>query len=184
MKKYPYIFSLSTIGLIHHYNSDYLFNRTRTDFTGDGGTGKSMIADILQLIFVGSSAFSSASEPLNDGPRTPGGMVLVNQTKGYSGKGYAFLNVAVAEGQYFVIGAYIEGTTNQYKPFLIHSGFDSDQPKPNQRPILYQELLKEGQILPVEDLITFLSAYDLTCETFGISNYHKILCEQKIIPFD
>jgi hypothetical protein len=185
MKSYPYIYSLSTIGLIHHYNSDYLFNRTRTDFTGDGGTGKSMIADFLQLIFVGAAAFESASEPLNnDQPRTPSGMVLVNQSKGYSGKGYAFLNVAVAEHQYLVIGVYIEGTTNQTRPFLIHSGYDSEQPAPNKRVILHQHLLREEQILPVEDLIPYLSGFDLTCVTFGISSFHKVLFEQRIIPFD
>ena len=62
MKSYPYIHSLSTIGLIHHYNNDYVFNRFRTDFTGDSGTGKSMIADLLQLIFVGSNQFEAATE--------------------------------------------------------------------------------------------------------------------------
>lgn len=50
MKNYPRIYSLSTLGLIHHYENDYLFHNMRTDFVGDSGSGKSIIADLLQLI--------------------------------------------------------------------------------------------------------------------------------------
>lgn len=49
MKNYPRIYSLSTLGLIHHYENDYLFHNMRTDFVGDSGSGKSIIADLLQL---------------------------------------------------------------------------------------------------------------------------------------
>ena len=45
MKNYPRIYSLSTLGLIHHYENDYLFHNMRTDFVGDSGSGKSIIAD-------------------------------------------------------------------------------------------------------------------------------------------
>ncbi len=57
MKNYPRIYSLSTLGLIHHYENDYLFHNMRTDFVGDSGSGKSIIADLLQLIFVASEMF-------------------------------------------------------------------------------------------------------------------------------
>ena len=50
MKSYPRIYGLSTLGLIHHQEFDYLFHPMRTDFNGDSGTGKSMIADLLQLL--------------------------------------------------------------------------------------------------------------------------------------
>ena len=43
MKNYPRIYSLSTLGLIHHYENDYLFHNMRTDFVGDSGSGKSML---------------------------------------------------------------------------------------------------------------------------------------------
>lgn len=55
MKKYPRIYSLSTIGIIHHQKNDYIFHPYCTDFIGDSDSGKSIIADLLQLIFVGSS---------------------------------------------------------------------------------------------------------------------------------
>ena len=52
-KKFPRIYSLSTVGIRNHYNSDYRFHPFRTDFAGDSGVGKSIIADVLQLILVG-----------------------------------------------------------------------------------------------------------------------------------
>ena len=66
MKNYPRIHSLSTIGLIHHQENDYEFHPTRTDFMGDSASGKSIIADLLQLIFVGSTAFKSATATLKE----------------------------------------------------------------------------------------------------------------------
>ena len=47
-KNFPRIYSLSTVGIRNHYNSDYRFHPFRTDFVGDSGVGKSIIADVLQ----------------------------------------------------------------------------------------------------------------------------------------
>lgn len=63
MKQYPRIFSLSTVGIIYHNNCDYLLHPLRTDFTGGSGSGKSVIADLLQLIFVAKRNFGSR-EPM------------------------------------------------------------------------------------------------------------------------
>ncbi|RBW59537.1 hypothetical protein DS884_07325 [Tenacibaculum sp. E3R01] len=52
MIKYPRIYSISTVGVIMHYNQDYLLHPIRTDFTGKNGIGKSLIADLLQILFV------------------------------------------------------------------------------------------------------------------------------------
>ena len=38
MKKYPRIYSLSTIGIIHHQKNDYIFHPYCTDFIGDSET--------------------------------------------------------------------------------------------------------------------------------------------------
>lgn len=59
---YPRIYSLSTIGIKQHFNADYLFHPYRTDFSGESGSGKSMIADMIQLILVGSNEFKSATQ--------------------------------------------------------------------------------------------------------------------------
>jgi len=105
MKQYPRIYSLSTVGLIHHQEFDYLFHPFRTDFVGESGSGKSMIADLIQLIFVGSDAFESATKAT--GKREPDGMVL---TQGGNIKvtGYAFLNIEMKPGKYIVVGCCIE----------------------------------------------------------------------------
>lgn len=183
MKNYPYIHSLSTVGLIHHYNRDYIFNRTRTDFTGDSGTGKSMIADLLQLVFVGSSVFEAATASIDE-KRTPKGMVLYDKTKGFGGKGYAFLNIAIEEQQYLVIGIYLEQSTNAARPFVIHKGYDLDNPTYLNNTLLHEQFLHNENILPIGDLKEYLKKVDHNCEPLQLSNYHKFLYNQEILPFD
>ena len=183
MKSYPYIYSLSTVGLIHHYNNDYLFNRVRTDFTGDSGTGKSMIADLLQLIFVGSTDFEAATESIDE-KRRPKGMVLTDRKRGLSGKGYAFLNIALELQQYLVIGVYLEQSTNQARPFIIFQGYDSENPEFMQRPLSHTAFLDMPNILSLEDLKKDLTTKGLNCEVTNLNAYHRFLYQQQILPFD
>ncbi len=183
MKKYPYIYSLSTIGLIHHYNNDYLFNRVRTDFTGDSGTGKSIIADLLQLIFVGSSVFVAATQAIDEKRETKG-LVLYDKKRGHGGKGYTFLNIAVDEGQYLVIGMYMEQSTNFAKPFIVHKGYNIEKPTYLEAPILHEEFLELQTILPIEGLKEHLKKKKYNCEPLQTTFYHKFLFTQKILPFD
>ena len=71
---YPRIYSLSTIGIKQHYNADYLFHNNRTDFSGESGSGKSMVSDMIQLILIGSANFESSTD--GNKPREVKGMVL------------------------------------------------------------------------------------------------------------
>lgn len=183
MKNYPYVHSLSTIGLIHHYNNDYLFNRTRTDFTGDSGTGKSMIADLLQLIFVGSSEFEAATESIDE-KRRPKGMVLSDKKRGLSGKGYAFINIAIEKEEFLIIGMYLEHSTNYARPFIVHKGYDLENPDHLGSPVLHETFLKEDSILPIEDLKEHLKGIELNCETLQLSAYHRFLFNQEILPIN
>ena len=183
MKNYPYIHSLSTIGLLHHYNNDYIFNRFRTDFTGDSGTGKSMIADLLQLIFIGSYYFEAATESIEE-KRKPSGMVLNDKSKGLGGKGYAFLNVAIDKDQYLIIGMYLENSTNATRSFIIHQGYNIENPTLITKPIYHKEFFNNKRILPIEDLKGFLKDKNLNLEILQISNYHKFLFDNEIIAFD
>lgn len=183
MKNYSYIHSISTIGLIHHYNNDYIFNRFRTDFTGDSGTGKSMIADLLQLIFVGSYYFEAATESIEE-KRKPSGMVLNDKSKGLGGKAYAFLNVAIDKDQYLIIGVYLENSTNTTRSFIIHQGYDIENPTLISKLIYHQDLLKNQRILPIEELKGFLKEKNLNLEILQISNYHKFLFDNEILAFD
>ena len=106
MKNYPRIYSLSTLGLIHHYENDYLFHNMRTDFVGDSGSGKSIIADLLQLIFAGSEMFESATRTMDE-KRELDGLVLRTPHKGID-IGYTFLNIEIQSRHYIVIGCYLE----------------------------------------------------------------------------
>ena len=114
MKNYPRIYSLSTLGLIHHYENDYLFHNMRTDFVGDSGSGKSIIADLLQLIFVGSEMFESATRTMDE-KRELDGLVLRTPHKGID-IGYAFLNIEIQSRHYIVIGCYLESNSKRTKP--------------------------------------------------------------------
>ncbi len=52
MKKKSLIHSIGTVGIRKHFNQDYLFHFLRTDFVGGNGIGKSIIANLIQLIFI------------------------------------------------------------------------------------------------------------------------------------
>ena len=125
MKKYPRIYSLSTIGIIHHQKNDYIFHPYCTDFIGDSDSGKSIIADLLQLIFVGSSVFRSANIPVKD-RREPDGLVLRSPGKSLD-YGYAFVNIEIANGQFVTVSAYLESTSKATRPFIVQAGLTIEQ---------------------------------------------------------
>nr|BFF36943.1 hypothetical protein BACT7_18050 [Tenacibaculum mesophilum] len=185
MKEYPRIKRLSTIGIVHHQNFDYEFNSFRTDFVGEGGAGKSMVADILQLICVGAKAFHSPTK--STGPRKPHTMVLKTDGRG-TDMGYAFLNIEKAENQFVVIGIYLEssGTSNM---FIIQNGNDfttDTELMPFSRLLGVEDFQKDNTILPINELKVYLQDnLQLTCEAWDrTSSYHKILFKNKILPFD
>lgn len=185
MKNYPIIRRLSTLGIVHHQGFDYDFNPFRTDFVGEGGAGKSMISDILQLICVGTSAFHSPTK--STGMREPSTMVLRNAGRG-TDMGYAFINVELEKNKFIVIGIYLEssGTSNM---FIIQEGnnFEDDtQLIPFDNVLGYINFLKNDEILPIQNLKEHISnTLQLTCESWHkTSNYHKILFKNEILPID
>src|ERR1035437_10443301 len=101
---YPLIHSLSTLGVIYHFNSNYVFHSLRTDFSGEGGSGKTMIADMIQLILVGPGVYKSATEANDDRPLE--GIILKPKSNQY-GAGYIVLNVEVAPKKFIGIGVFI-----------------------------------------------------------------------------
>lgn len=185
MKSYPRIFSLSTLGLIHHQEFDYLFHPMRTDFNGDSGTGKSMIADLLQLIFVGSEAFQSAT--VSNEPRTIDGMVLRTPNKG-TDIGYAFLNIEMEEGKYICVGAYLESISPHTNSFIIQSGYDfleNSNLKNLDKPLTKDSFLDNDHILPLDQLKEKLEKEGLICESWQrLKPFHAILWNNKILPIN
>jgi len=179
LNNFPRIYSLSTIGIKQHFNADYLFHPYRTDFSGESGSGKSMIADMIQLILVGSSEFKSATD--GNKKRDVKGMLL--GTKGKSStRGYMFLNIEIKPKQYISIGAYIEGTSNVAEMFIIQNGYDWEELTNLTTPVLASDLIINNKIETLKNL----------CEKFEIANmksfkrksYHQILFNNDILSLD
>jgi DNA repair protein SbcC/Rad50 len=95
MNPFPRIHSLGTVNIIHHQEFFYRFHRFRTDFVGDSGVGKSIITDLLQLILIGSTEYSSSTQSKEDRPF----QTLVLKTTNNTDFGYAYINVEIASSQ-------------------------------------------------------------------------------------
>jgi hypothetical protein len=169
-KDYPRIYSLSTIGIRSHYDCNYIFHPFRTDFAGDSGVGKSVVADILQLIFVGEDEFEPATESTEE--RTVKGLAINKH-------GYVFLNVEVDPNQYLVFGMYIGSTV---EPFILQEGYSWDTPTYLRQPFSYDQLIFNGTVYDIDEAINRLKDYH--CEKFPIKKYHEYLYEYKILPLD
>lgn len=185
MKKYPRIYSLSTIGIIHHQENNYIFHPARTDFIGDSGSGKSIVADLLQLIFVGSSAFRSATVTVKD-KREPDGLVLRSPSKSLD-YGYAFVNIEVAEGQFITAGAYLENTSKATRPFIVQAGLAIEQGDfiPMPKPLYAADFQENDYIFPLDEMIEQMEERELVFKDWQrISYYHKALYKNKILPLD
>ncbi|HEX8516873.1 MAG TPA: hypothetical protein VF868_11780 [Bacteroidia bacterium] len=180
MKQYPRIYSISTVGLVHHQEFDYLFHPFRTDFIGESGSGKSMIADLVQLILVGSDVFVCAT----DSTRKPEGMVLHTEKRG-KGLGYAFMNIEMIPGQYLVVGSYIETGNSHTQAFIVQAGYDWQNIQYLSAPLSFQDFLREEEILPVDLLLEWLGEKGIHSKFWQrYKEFHRILYREKIVPLD
>jgi MukB N-terminal len=184
MSYYPVISRLSTLGLRQHQEFDYDFHDFRTDFIGESGAGKSMVADLLQLILVGSEAFESATAAMG-GKRTPDGMVLKTKEGRGTDIGYAFLNVKLSESEFVVIGTYIQSAGRSTIPFVIQHGFDEMELKPLKQPLSYQDFLLDDKIIPLEELGQYLETKGFACKSWQRRRqYHKFLYQHELLALD
>ncbi len=176
---FPRIFSLSTIGIKQHFNADYLFHPYRTDFSGESGSGKSMIADMIQLILIGSSEFKSATDGNKD--RDVKGMLLATKGKS-SSRGYIFLNIEINLKQYVVIGVYIESTSNVAEMFIIQNGYDWEAITPLTSPVFSKDLLINDKVETLNSLSEKIEFVQI--KSFKRRNYHQILYNNAILSLD
>ncbi len=152
---------------------------------GDSASGKSIIADLLQLIFVGSTAFKSATATLKD-KRDPDGLVLTTPGKG-TNVGYAFLNIESAEEQYITIGAYFESTNKGTKPFIIQSSTEIENGKlvPMHTPLKASDFKDGEDVYDLDELIDVFDEKQLVFKKWErISYYQRILYSNDILPLD
>ncbi len=178
-KQYPRIFSFSTIGLIQHFNVDYLFHPFRTDFSGESGVGKTSIANLLQLIFIGNKHF----KPASNSTYNPSGYVLNSRNGKKQSFGYAFINIEMEKGKYLVVGIFIKSTTNYVDHFIIQGDADWDNPTYLNRPLLHTDLLDNEEIISLEELLDFIK-HKFYCEKFEIRRFQEKLLNYSILPFN
>ena len=193
MKQYPRIFSLSTVGVIYHNNCDYLMHPLRTDFTGGSGSGKSVIADLLQLIFVAKKEFwESGTDVMTTEKRTVEGVVLKqggDQGQGYFG--YAFANVEVEKGKYIIVGTHIQTNARSVFPFIIQKGhnFEPEQEMNLEACdgfLLYRDFLPGNQILPIDKMREHFEKRGFIMKQFNqrTAEFHRILYNNQILATD
>jgi hypothetical protein len=191
MKQYPRIFSLSTVGVIYHNNCDYLMHPLRTDFTGGSGSGKSVIADLLQLIFVAKKEFwESGTDVMTTEKRTVEGIVL--KQGGEQGNfGYAFVNIEIAEKKFIVVGTHVQTNSRSIYPFIIQKGFDfSAETEMNLEAmdqfLLYRDFLPNNQILPIDKLKDIFEKRGFNLRHFNsrTADFHRTLFNNQILSTD
>ena len=177
---FPRVHSLSTIGIKQHFNCDYIFHPLRTDFSGESGSGKSMVADMFQLILVGSKLFKSSTE--SNKVRDVKGMVIKQKGKQH-GLAYTFLNIEVAQEKYLVIGVFIESSNNKADPFIIQGSYDWESDLTALSiPIYNKDLLLDNAIQRVEVLQEQLT--DVRLKRFNLKDYHQLLFNNGLIRLD
>ena len=185
-KKYPRIFSISTIGIRNHNNCDFLIHPIRTDFTGDGGTGKSLVgADLPQLILTAGKFYKSATK--SDKPREYNELPLNNI-------GYAFLNIEKEPNKFLVIGVMIKKSPKALYPFIISSeiGLSATDDIKTSRIKLFDKIVRfkdfivNNEIPTIENAKKHLEKQGLYLKDFyhKSTDYHKILFDNKILHLD
>lgn len=177
----PKIYSLSTINVRQHFNCDYRFHDFRTDFSGESGSGKTLIADFIQLLLVGSGAFKSGTEGVKQ--RDTSGLVL-KSAGGKYGRGYIFINVEVQPRKYIALGGYLETTGSNMQFFIIQAGYDFDDTlAPMNEPVFYRDMLVDGQIETLENLEkSFLEKGYL--KRVSNKKYHHLLFNNGMLAVD
>jgi DNA repair protein SbcC/Rad50 len=185
MKKYPRIYSVSTVGLIFHYHSDYLLHPFRTDFNGESGIGKSMIADLLQLIFIAKRKY------YKPGTDSTGGTGREIDTLPLDSIGYAFINIQKNAEQYLTIGVHIQKNTGAVVPFIIQKGIQWEKSSSFEyldRILLHTDFLTGQNQIPDIDILKkkILKPKGFILEAFhnDVSRYHQLLFANEILPMD
>jgi exonuclease SbcC len=188
---YPLIHALSTVGVLKHYNQDYLIHRQRTDFTGANGVGKSIIADLLQLIFINDKQlFQFGTEGYKKEARQ------IHKLPYKCRDAYAFLTVEVEENKFICIGVTIpNNSTRPLKPFLITLDPNNQLPfsdrvfPKEQIPLAKHFINDKNQICLVEDLGRhFRDKYDLYFEYYSSreqkDEHYARLYDQYLLPIN
>lgn len=188
----PRLYSLSTVCLLKHYNQNYLLHKLRTDFTGSNGVGKSIIADLFQVVFVADAKhIKFATEGLNKNGRK------IETLPYESGIGYVFFNIEVQADQFITIGAAIfsQGNTS-VKPFIITSSINFEEVPLEQNTFAADKLLfsadflnQNREVYTLDDLARIApERHQLYVHAFATkeekSTYYDWLYQNELLPIN
>lgn len=193
MIRYPRIYSISTVGIVMHYNQDYLFHPVRTDFVGDNGVGKSLIADLLQIIFIADkSKIIFGTESVKKKDRQ------IHTLPYTTNDAYAFINIEVSKDHFIVIGVNIRSKKNQPlrsfwildKPYSEGESIEmSELLISKERLILHKDFIVNQKIPTIENLSRHLrDNKDVYLRYFtyreGKNELYSFLYNKKILPIN
>ncbi|MEW6468812.1 MAG: hypothetical protein AB1458_07810 [Bacteroidota bacterium] len=191
MSNYPRIYSLSTAGIRQHNNADYLLHPIRTDFTGDNGLGKSIIADLMQLVFVPKrDMWKPGTEGVGKNDRRIEGIPL---NKDYVQHAYTFINIERYQNRFICIGTYIPKNPRlPVRPFIVQKGDDWE----GKTLISFEKALKSWDFLGVDKKVLdlkelkehLLKKHGLHLKDFfqhdEIQLYYEFLYKNQLVPID
>lgn len=183
-KRFPRIFSISTVGIRKHNNCDFLIHPIRTDFTGQSATGKSLIgADLPQLILTAGKFYKSATA--SNEPREYNQLPINNF-------GYSFINIEKEKGKFLAIGVFIQKAPKSITPFIISAeiGLRVNDEKTKiskiklfEKIVRFEDFITNDEIPTLQNLRENLERKGLYLTSFfhKIPDYHKILFDNKIL---
>jgi DNA repair protein SbcC/Rad50 len=196
-KKFPRIYSISTVGIRNHNNADYLIHPLRTDFTGESTTGKSLIgADIPQLILTAGKYYKRATPPKGGVIYDFNTMPLPTGPNTSLPFAYAFMNIQVDENEFIVIGVQVKHSRRILIPFIIQGekylGYGENEYsdfKPLKNIIRYKDfLINDTEMPPIDNLKDHLDRQQIFLKSFHNNElkkeYHKLLYHNEILHLD
>lgn len=185
---FPRIYSLSTVGILKHYVHDYLFHPVRTDFIGSNGVGKSIIADLMQLMFIyDNELIRFGTDGLQEDKRSV-------ETLPYKTRlAYCFLNIEVKSNQFITTGILINGGRGKrITPFVILKSADLKQPIEhlclNAEDIIFANAVVNASVIPeITELANrLLKEKNIYVRIFrskeDINEYYRFLYDKNILP--
>ncbi len=187
----PKIYSISTVGILKHFNQDYLIHPLRTDFTGGNGVGKSILADLIQIIFIcDEKNIKFGTDSFNKDKREIQKLPYKNNFA------YAFLNIKVDEEKFLTLGVNIQSKSGKkIRPFLILAKPELNAPLnelvyDSSKILTNKDFLNDqNKILPLDELSKQLKEkYQLFLTYFSykedIEQYHSFLFNNNILPIN
>jgi DNA repair protein SbcC/Rad50 len=192
MITYPRIFSISTVGIRQHYNQNYLLHPSRTDFVGPNGVGKSIIGNLLQIIYIANPQLIDLGKGLKEK------RVIENLPFGNNQEAYTFINIEVKTNSFLTVGACISKRGKLLiTPFIVSDNKESMNnifPYNKTKLVSWSNFTKTGNvqndtICKLDELYKAFEDSGLTITLFGgvynpREEYYRYLFNHRIVGFD